>query len=655
MGGGGSVHSGKDGEARGSSDVKPEKYTGTWNCASNTRTGASDPRPPDKTPLVRRDSTKEYTGEKYLDFVHPFGRDDPITIIHFNDVYNVDPPKNGWGGAPRFVGALRSFAKRNPLILFSGDAFNPSMMSTHTKGKHMVAFLNMMKIHTACYGNHDFDFGVDNLEYLAGSCGFPWLISNVTEKESGLPLANGQVYRLFEWQGHRIGVIGLVEREWLATLAHVSEEDVVFEDFVVSGSKLAKQLRAKGAELIIALTHMRAPNDEKLAREQEGIDLILGGHDHQWYGHMRMGSCVVGKSGTDFREFSLITIHPGKRTQEAPGDENDKNPPMGSFRPSNETKEGRTEGRCLLERFQGGSLLEWRAVEVQPELFPSVPAVERIVDDHLADLAKSMDEVVGYSAVTLETRFGKIRTEETNVGNWLTDLMRASTKSDIALLNGGTVRSDSQIRPGPLKLRDITAMLPMMDPLCVVRINGEQMVRALENSVSQYPKLEGRFAQVSGIRFVFDGSAPAGNRIVRECVEVFNDKTGEYEPLEDDKSYRLCLKDYLRDGKDGYTVFPECELLMDSEVAGYLPTMVRNALQMADLASGVTKPVSVLSQHNLQRMLSCSEDQLRHVAGLAQEKDSQSYKINVRTEGRITVVNGHDWDATPSGSPTSKS
>ena len=135
----------------------------------------------------------------------------------------------------------------------------------------MIPFLNLLKVHTACLGNHDFDFGIDELEYTIGSCNFPWLLTNVFERSSsedqrrlerymqagghslhsqqagnggvdhlqctrsrdatqaadgipddpyaddyiglpGEPIANAWKYRLFEWQGVRIGVIGLVER-----------------------------------------------------------------------------------------------------------------------------------------------------------------------------------------------------------------------------------------------------------------------------------------------------------------------------------------------------------------------------------------------------------------------------------------------------------
>ena len=72
----------------------------------------------------------------------------------------------------------------NPLIVFSGDAFNPSLLSTFTMGAHMPPILNAIGVHVAAVGNHDFDFGVSQLIQLTKGCKFPWLLANVLDKAS---------------------------------------------------------------------------------------------------------------------------------------------------------------------------------------------------------------------------------------------------------------------------------------------------------------------------------------------------------------------------------------------------------------------------------------------------------------------------------------
>ena len=113
----------------------------------------------------------------------PVAKADKLTLIHFNDVYNVEGREvEPVGGAPRFLTAVKATSENvNPLILFSGDIFAPSIskssledyqelekdlhfsVSTFTKGEQMVPVLNQLGVHCAVYGNHDFG---ENTEYI---------------------------------------------------------------------------------------------------------------------------------------------------------------------------------------------------------------------------------------------------------------------------------------------------------------------------------------------------------------------------------------------------------------------------------------------------------------------------------------------------------
>ena len=103
----------------------------------------------------------------------------------------------------------------------------------------------------------------------------------------------------------------------------------------------------------------------------------------------------------------------------------------------------------------------------------------------------------------LEGRFSVIRTQECNLGNFVCDIMVAATNADLAILNSGTLRSDCIHGAGPFFLKDLLKILPMIDPLVLLEIEGTQIIECLENGVSMYPKLEGRFPQVSLFFFFF--------------------------------------------------------------------------------------------------------------------------------------------------------
>lgn len=145
---------------------------------------------------------------------------------------------------------------------------------------------------------------------------FPWLMSNVVDNETGRPLGGGKISHFILHNQISIGLIGLVEREWLETLPTIDPTEVTYIDYVEAGNRLARELRNEGCDLIIALTHMRTPNDITLAEKCNGIDIILGGHDHVREVTEINGKMIV-KSGTDFQQFSVITIErqPNNRTQ----------------------------------------------------------------------------------------------------------------------------------------------------------------------------------------------------------------------------------------------------------------------------------------------------------------------------------------------------
>ncbi len=175
----------------------------------------------------------------------------------------------------------------------------------------MTPVLNRCRIHTAVVGNHDFDFGLDQLNHLISESNFKWLLSNVTSRSDGQRLVNRcDTLRLVEYEGVKVGIIGLAEEEWAATLNDIKAEDIIVKDFLEVGNALSLQLREAGAEIVIALTHMRLPNDIMLAEKCPHIDLILGGHDHDVVNVASShGRNRVVKSGCDFRAFSHITLH----------------------------------------------------------------------------------------------------------------------------------------------------------------------------------------------------------------------------------------------------------------------------------------------------------------------------------------------------------
>ncbi|KAI1622919.1 5'-nucleotidase [Exophiala viscosa] len=447
-----------------------------------------------------------------------------LRLLHYNDVYHLDSSSaEPVGGVARFQTVCKYYrndarfeGQPGLVTLFSGDAFNPSLESSVTKGSHMVPVLNLIGTDAACVGNHDLDFGVKQFRSLASQCDFPWLLANVTDPQLGedVPLGNAlKTTILTASNGIKIGLVGLVEREWLDTINSLPP-NLVYKSVSATAKELVPGLRAQGADIIIAVTHQREPNDNKLAEKiPEGlIDLVLGGHDH-YYSHTLINETHVLRSGTDFKQLSYI-----------------------------EARRRSTPGRWDFHIVRR---------DITSEIAEDAEMLE-VTNDVTESLKSKLEKPLGYTAAPLDARFTTVRLKESNLGNFVCDLMRHYYDGDCCLMASGTVRGDQIYPPGVIKLKDVMNCFPFEDPCIVIRITGAALLAALENSVCAYPALEGRFPQVSNISFEFDPSLPPNHRINWAKVDGG--------PLDLERKYVVVTRGYMGRGKDGFD-----SLLVESE------------------------------------------------------------------------------------------
>lgn len=358
---------------------------------------------------------------------------------------------------------------------------------------------------TICFQNHDLDFGIKQYRHLTSQCKFPWLLANVHDPALGpdTPLGNAKKTIMLESSnGIKVGVIGLAEREWLDTINSLPP-DIIYKSASATAKELIPGLREQGAEIIVAVSHQREPNDNKLAEKCGGefIDIILGGHDH-YYSHSVINGTQVLRSGTDFKQLSHVEVW--------------------------RKPEGKGWDFKITRR---------DVVSTIPQDQDAVQMVEKLT----RKLREKLDKPVGYTAAPLDARFTTVRTKESNIGNFVCDLMRYYYDADCCLMAAGTIRGDQIYPPGVLRLRDLVNCFPFEDPVVVLKVTGKQIWDALENGVSNYPALEGRFPQVSNIKFETDYSKPPHSRI--QSAEIGN------EPLDEAREYVLATRGYMGRGK----------------------------------------------------------------------------------------------------------
>uniref|UniRef100_A0A1I8FCL9 5_nucleotid_C domain-containing protein n=1 Tax=Macrostomum lignano TaxID=282301 RepID=A0A1I8FCL9_9PLAT len=283
-----------------------------------------------------------------------------LHILHFNDVCTTSSQPAHIGAPPAFVTALRSFAELQPLVLFSGDPRRPSARrptaSTWSRcSKPATSTPRVSAITTST-------FGVDNLVQCSQENRIPLAAVQHHRQETGRPLAEGLEIVCIDHRasGLRIGIVGLVELEWVDTLSTVDPEDIRFFDFCTRGEQLAAKLKSEQS------------CDLEAGRAAHHIDIILGGHDHN-YGIEFVNNRAIVKSGTDFRQFQRVKI---------------------------------------------------QTVDVDSSKYSEDPEVAKAVESHVENLEKSMQRVLGQVDCPLECRFrAHIRTKETNMGNFMCDIV----------------------------------------------------------------------------------------------------------------------------------------------------------------------------------------------------------------------------------------
>jgi 5'-nucleotidase len=346
---------------------------------------------------------------------------------------------------------------------------------------------------------------VDQLQNLASQCNFPWLLANVLDPALGenVPLGHVKRTHIIETKnGLKLGLIGLGEKEWLGTI-NTLPPNLIFIPPAEAAKELVPHLRADGAEIIIALTHMREPNDKKLAEETDGLmDIVLGGHDHFYAHHLINGTHVL-RSGTDFKNLSYIEAR----------------------------RSTAREGKWDIDIYRRD------LVSSIPEDAPTLALVDKLT----SSLKKSLQKPIGWTAAPLDARFVTVRLKESNLGNFVCDIMKLHHAADCAIIASGTIRGDQIYTPGPIRVKDITDCFPFEDPVVLIRASGQAIWDALENSVSMYPALEGRFPQVAGLRFEFDPAKEIGKRV--SWIEIGD---GQIDP---GKKYIVATRDYMVRGK----------------------------------------------------------------------------------------------------------
>lgn len=434
-----------------------------------------------------------------------------ITTMSTSDIHGHMTPYTPSGSAIEVGGSAKAAwlfqeaERRNPntLILDGGDSPYNTDLANISLGQSSVDVMNAQGYDATVLGNHDFDYSFENLLSLAERAEYAMLSANTYWKDGSYP-EQFAPYIVKEVGGVDVAIVGLTDDGSKATTHFSNTQDIEFHDQWEVGQDVVAKADAE-SDVVILLSHLHGANND-VPTKIDGIDMEIGG-----------GNDIFGRP---LNIEDTVVVNPG-----------------GVGTCVNQTNLNVKDGQVLGYTFN--------QIILSSDV-PEVEAVNEIIAGYQADLDAQMEEVIGQCASDIAWSSPLVRTQESPLGNLAADALRDYCDADIAIQNGGGIRAG--LTAGDVTVGDIFAMLPFDNKVTLVEVTGQTVWDALENGVSGYPETYGQFPQVSGIHYTFDGSKPAGERIVSVTLP---DGT----PLDMDGWYTLACNDFMCGGGDGYTMF----------------------------------------------------------------------------------------------------
>ncbi|HWM46162.1 MAG TPA: bifunctional UDP-sugar hydrolase/5'-nucleotidase [Xanthobacteraceae bacterium] len=456
-----------------------------------------------------------------------------ITFVLVNDIYRMSdaPGADGKarGGFARLAAVVKAErARGNPVVFaHAGDTLSPSLMSGLDRGAHIIALTNMIRPDIFVPGNHEFDFGKAVFLQRMAEARFPLYAANLRGPD-GRPLPGFRDEAIVAIEGIKIGLVGATYDD---SARASNPEDLKLLPTVETIKERAAALKREGADFVVAVAHATRAQDRDIVGARS-VDLLLTGHEHDLVIAYDGRNAHV-ESSYDAQYVVAIDVDIDIRRQ---------------------------DGRREVVWWPNFRVIDTATVTPDPEVAAAVRGYEQ-------DLTREMDVPLATTAVELDSRNMTVRSREAAIGDLIADAMRAATGAEVAIMNGGGIRSGRVYAPGtPITRRDVLAELPFGNRTALLRVSGRDLRAALENGFGVLPQGGGRFPQVSGLTVEIDGSRPPGSRIV--AIKVAG------APLDDARTYTLATNDFLASGRDGYVQFRDAERVLPDDDAPLLANEV---------------------------------------------------------------------------------
>jgi 5'-nucleotidase len=440
-------------------------------------------------------------------------------IFHVNDVHGYFYQDSDVGSIGQdYIAALRdkTMDEVASTFLFSaGDMIQGNFFVNDGKGEAAVAIMNTVGYDGMVLGNHEFDYGVDRIRELSDMANFPMLaqtefIGNEDVFQASVLIDRGDI---------TLGVFGITTPE--TPRSSGGTEGLYFgtvDELLFFAQEMTDSLRSEGADIVVCLSHLGVEDvgfgtSYDVRDQVEGLDLIIDGHSHTAYGDIAQaeGKALIVSAGEYAQSIGCVEFY--------------------------QTDDGYEPVEAVYDI----------AADVWIDITPK-SSVTAVIDEWKVIAEEAGGEVIGVSPVAVnDSDRSLVRMQETMIGNLVADAIREAAQTDVAVMNGGSIRAN--LEEGDITVEEVNSILPYSNYIVKATVKGSVIKGMLEVGVSRYQEESGGFLQVSGMSFAFDPSKEAMSRVSDVIVGGV--------ALDENADYTLATNDYLAGGGDGFDVLKE--------------------------------------------------------------------------------------------------
>ena len=442
------------------------------------------------------------------------------------------------------------------ILADAGDYSQGTVYVSLEKGKNAVTMMNLAGYDVATIGNHEFDYGYDQLKTNLESAAFKVVCANVLK--DGSPVFDA--YTMINKGGVQVAFVGVETPEAQTKANPALIQGLTFlagNEMYAAVQDQVNAARTAGADIVIVLTHLGVDSSSEpntsydLYKKVSGIDFIIDGHSHT--------VMIKGPNGEKIQSTGTALAN------------------VGAVIIDNATK--KIESNELIpiwhtEEVDGDNVTVYDYTKSDATVANDAKAIIDPIDD-------DYDQKFAESAVDLNgAKAPGNRTEETNLGDLITDAMMWAIKTKapgvdmnnaVAITNGGGIRA--AIAKGDITKKDVNTVLPFGNTLAVVYVKGSELLEALEVSTYCTPKSLGGFPQFAGMEVELntaceydanDTTYPGSTYFGPKSINRITIKTVNGKAFDKDATYAVITNNFLAAGGDTYYAFAAAQTQFDT-------------------------------------------------------------------------------------------